>query len=42
MGRQRSSDFGQAGMPGVFKIFLVDVICGMARSEHVLTLPMTV
>ena len=35
-------DFGQAGMPGVFKIFLVDVICGMARSEHVLTLPMTV
>ena len=35
-------DFGQAGMPGVFKIFLVDVVCGMARSEHVLTLPMTV
>ena len=35
-------DFGGAGMPGVFKIFFVDVVCGMARSEHVLTLPMPV
>ena len=35
-------DFGTAGMPGVFKKFLVDVVLGMARSEHVLTLPMLV
>ena len=35
-------DFGTRGMPGTFKIFLVDVVVQMARSEMVLTLPMTV
>jgi hypothetical protein len=35
-------DFGAAGMPGTFKIFYADVIVGMARSMHVLTLPMPV
>ena len=34
-------DFGAAGMPGTFKVFF-DVVCGMARSVHVLTLPMCV
>ena len=35
-------DFGTAGMPGVFKIFFVDVVLNMARSEGKLTLPMPV
>ena len=35
-------DFGTNGMPGTFKIFLVDVVVQMARSEFVLTLPMVV
>ena len=35
-------DFGAAGMPGTFKIFFVDVIVQMARSEQVLSLPMAV
>ena len=33
-------DFGTKGMPGVFKIFFVDVVLNMARSERVLTLEM--
>ena len=35
-------DFGTAGMPGVFKVFFVDVVLNMARSEGRLTLPMPV
>ena len=35
-------DFGAAGMPGTFKTFFVDVVVQMARSLHVLTLPMPV
>ena len=35
-------DFGAAGMPGTFKIFYADVVVGMARAMHVLTLPMPV
>ena len=35
-------DFGAAGMPGVFKIFFVDVVVNMARAAQVLTLPMPV
>ena len=35
-------DFGTKGMPGTFKIFLVDVVVQMARSEFVLSLPLTV
>jgi hypothetical protein len=35
-------DFGTAGMPGVFKIFFVDVVVNMARSASVLTLPMPI
>ena len=35
-------DFGAAGMPGVFKIFFVDVVVNMARAAQVLTLPLPV
>ena len=35
-------DFGTRGMPGTFKLFLVDVVVQMARSELILTLPMTI
>ena len=35
-------DFGTRGMPGTFKIFLVDCIVNMARSEFVLTLPLEI
>ena len=35
-------DFGAAGMPGAFKIFFVDVVCGMARYCNVLILPMMI
>jgi hypothetical protein len=35
-------DFGTKGMPGTFKIILVDVIVQMARSELILTLPVVV
>mgnify|MGYP003340926714 CR=1 FL=1 len=35
-------DFGTRGLPGTFKIFLVDVVVQMARSEMVLTLPLRV
>ena len=35
-------DFGTRGLPGTFKIFLVDVVVQMARSELVLTLPLAV
>ena len=35
-------DFGSRGLPGTFKIFLVDVVVQMARSEFVLTLPLVV
>ena len=35
-------DFGTRGMPGTFQLFLVRVVVQMARSELVLTLPMTV
>ena len=37
-----TGDFGTRGMPGTFKIFFVDVVCQMARSEMVLTLPMAI
>ena len=36
------ADFGSRAMPGTFKIFLVDCVVQMARSELVITLPMTV
>ena len=35
-------DFGTRGMPGTFQLFLVRVVVQMARSELVLTLPLTV
>ena len=35
-------DFGASGMPGTFKVFFCDVVMGMARDAHVLTLPMPV
>ena len=35
-------DFGARGLPGTFKIFFVDVLVGMARSEGALTLPLVV
>ena len=37
-----TGDFGAAGMPGVFKIFFVDVVVNMARAVQVLTLPLAV
>ena len=37
-----TGDFGTRGMPGTFKIFFVDVLVQMARSEGVLRLPMAV
>ena len=37
-----TGDFGTRGMPGTFKIFFVDVVIQMARSELVLTLPLVV
>lgn len=37
-----NGDFGSAGFPGAFKIFFVDVVVGMARSEAVLTLPLVI
>jgi hypothetical protein len=37
-----TGDFGTRGMPGVFKIFFVDVVLNMARAAHVLTIPMSV
>ena len=36
------ADFGTRGAPGTFKIILVDVFIGMARSEFVLTIPIVV
>ena len=36
------ADFGSRAMPGTFKIFLVDCVVQMARSELVITLPMVV
>lgn len=36
------ADFGSRGMPGTFKLFLVDVVIQMALSEFVLTLPVVV
>ena len=35
-----TGDFGAAGLPGTWKIFFSDVVVGLARSEHVLTLPL--
>jgi len=35
-------DFGTRGLPGTFKIFLVNVVVQMARSELVLTLPLAI
>ena len=35
-------DFGTRGLPGTFKIFLVDVVVQVARSEFVVTLPLEV
>ena len=37
-----AGDFGAAGLPGTFKIFLVDVVIQMARYVNVLKLPMPV
>ena len=37
-----TGDFGAAGLPGTFKIFLVDVVVQMARYVNVLKLPMPV
>ena len=37
-----NADFGTRGLPGTFKIFFVDVLLNMARSELMLTLPMAV
>ena len=37
-----TGDFGTRGMPGTFKIFFVDVVVQMARSELVLTLPFVI
>jgi hypothetical protein len=37
-----NGDFGTRGMPGVFKIFFVDVVLNMARAAEALTIPMTV
>ena len=37
-----NGDFGAAGLPGSFKLFFTDAVCGMARSEEVLTLPLVV
>ena len=37
-----NGDFGTRGMPGVFKIFFVDVVLNMARAAETLTIPMTV
>ena len=37
-----TGDFGAAGLPGTFKIFFSDCVQGMARSELILTVPMTV
>ena len=37
-----TGDFGAAGLPGTWKLFFTDVMCGVARSEGVLTLPMPV
>ena len=36
------ADFGTRGAPGTFKVFLVDVVIQMAKSEFVLTLPLEV
>ena len=36
------ADFGTRGMPGTFKLFLVDVVVQMARSEFVITLPIVI
>ena len=33
-------DFGARGMPGTFHLLFTRVICGMARSQKVLTMPM--
>ena len=35
-------DFGTRGMPGTFQLFLVRVVVQMARSELIITLPLTV
>ena len=37
-----TGDFGAAGLPGTFKIFLVDVVVQVARYVNVLKLPMPV
>ena len=37
-----NGDFGTRGFPGVFHIFFEKVLCMMARSEMVLTLPLAV
>ena len=35
-------DFGTRGLPGTWKIFLVDVVINMARSEFVISLPIEI
>ena len=37
-----AGDFGAAGMPGVFKIFFVDVVVQMARACQIISLPMAI
>ena len=36
------ADFGSKGMPGTFKLFLVDVVVQMARSEMIMSLPLVI
>lgn len=36
------ADFGTRGAPGTFKVILVDVFIGIARSEFVITIPLIV
>lgn len=35
-------DFGTRGLPGTFKLFFVDVVVNMGRSEFIITLPLEV
>ena len=35
-------DFGTRGLPATFKVFFVDVVVQMARSEFILTLPLEI
>jgi hypothetical protein len=37
-----TGDFGTRGMPGVFKIFFVDVVTNMARAAGQLSIPASI